>query len=98
MSGTKKQDESFVASLLSEQWAQPEGIINASYWRFTESKLRNDRTGPVPWTGPRAAETPVSFMGSGVSGLRERRSIKFRLRHTGVSSAVRELPLRSFPE
>ena len=45
-----------------------------------------------------AAETAASFMGSGVSGSHERRSIKFRLRHSGLPSDVRELPLRSSPE
>ena len=40
--------ESFVASLLSDQLAQPEGTVNASYWHFTESNFRNDRTGAVP--------------------------------------------------
>ena len=37
-------------------------------------------------------------MGSGVSESHKRRRIKFRLRHSGMSSAVRELPLRSSPE
>ena len=37
-------------------------------------------------------------MGSGVSGWHERRNIKFRRRHSLVSSAVRELPLRLSPE
>ena len=40
--------ESFVVGLLSDQSAQPEGTVNASYWHFTESNFRNDRTGAVP--------------------------------------------------
>ena len=91
VSGTKKQDESFVASLLSEQWAQPEGIINASYWRFTESKLRNDSTGAVLRLDP-GLQSAASFMGLGVSGSHWSKSIKFHLRHSGLSSAVWELP------
>ena len=49
-------------------------------------------------TGPGTAETAASFMGSGVSESHERRSIKLPFRHSGVSSAVRELPVRSSPE
>ena len=49
-------------------------------------------------TGSGAAETAASVMGSGVSGSHEGRSIKFRLCYSGVSSAVRELPLRSSPK
>ena len=40
--------ESLVVNLLSDQLAQPEGTFNASYKRFTESKIRNDRTWAVP--------------------------------------------------
>ena len=47
-------------------------------------------------TGPGAAETAATFVDSGVSESHER-SIKFCV-HSGVSSAVRELPVRLSPE
>ena len=49
-------------------------------------------------TGPGAAETAASFIGSEVSESHERKSTKFLLRHSGVSSAVKELPIRSSPQ
>ena len=78
--------ESFSVSPVSDQLAQPEGASSGT------TGLERGST-----TRPGAGESAASFVGSGVSGSRER-SIKFRLRHSGVSKAVRELPLRSSPE
>ena len=47
--------------------------------------------------GPGAEKTAATFMGWGVSGSHERESINFCV-HSGVSSVVRELPVRPSPE
>ena len=54
--------------------------------RFSESKFRNERDGAVPRLDPGAVETAATFMGSGVSRLHERRSIKFCVSLWGVVS------------
>ena len=92
LSGTKKTKtsfslgrsaESFVVSLLSDQLAQREGTVTFRNHSFSWKQVqeREDLGGST--TGPGAAETAASVMGSGVSGLHERRSIKFRLPHSG---------------
>ena len=88
----------FVVSLLLDQLAQLEGTVNASLLTFSWKQVQERQNWGGSTIRPGAAETAASFMGSGVSRSHERRSIKFCLRHSGVSSAVRELPLRSSPE
>ena len=84
--------------ILSDQSAQPEATVIAFVTiRFPESKFRNERTGAVPrlelglqrLLHPSWARESAGCM---------RGEVKVRLRHSGMSSNVRELPLRSSPE
>ena len=86
-----RRADSFVVGLLPGQLARPERTVNAPYLTFIKVSFRT--TTAEPW----AAKTAASFMGSGVSESHER-SIKFRRRHSGVSSAVEELLRRSSPD
>ena len=91
--------ESFFSQLVCQtSWHSLSWLSTPRNHSFSWKQVQETKDWGGSATGPGAAGTAVSFMGSGVSGSLERRSIKFRLRHAGVSSAVKELPHRSSPE
>ena len=90
--------ESFVLVFCQTSWHNLKGLSTLHSHSFSWKQVQEREDWGGSTTGPGAAETAAaSFMGSGVSGSHER-SIRFRLRHSWMSSAARKLPLRSSPE
>ena len=79
-------------------WHNLRGLSTLRNHLFSRKQVQEREDWGGSTTRPGAAETAASFIGSGVIGSLERTSIKFHFRHSGVSSAVKELPLRSSPE